>query len=166
MCGGPIPTTVVVDQLNNPDARERNVEGTVSLVVGVDLRFTFLDQQGRPVSNAVVGESVENLEGRPVTQTTDPTPLNANGEAGDLVSNNSGPRPTSRAELDSAINTFNQDFTTRQRLTLTVVTETGMTVRVTQERTLTNKVPGAPSIQGYVRGYTFTMGKPTIEIIR
>ena len=166
VCGGPIPTTVVVDQLNNPDARERNVEGTVSLVVGVDLRFTFLDQQGRPVSNAVVGETVENLEGRRVTQTTDPTPLNANGEAGDLVSNNSGPRPTSRAQLDSAISTFNQDFTTRQRITLTIVTETGTTVRVTQERTLTNMDRRAPSIQGYVRGYTFTMGKPTIEFIR
>jgi len=63
MCGGPIPTTVVVDQMNAPDARTRDVNGTPSLVVGVDLRFTFVDQQGRRVTNAVVGETVENLEG-------------------------------------------------------------------------------------------------------
>jgi len=166
MCGGPIPTTVVVDQMNVPDARTRDVNGTPSLVVGVDLRFTFLDQQGRPVTNAVVGETVENLEGRRVTQSTEPTFLTPEGQGGDLISNNSGPVPSSREQLDRAVATFNQDFTTRQRLTLTLVTDSGVTVRVTQERTLTNMDRSAPTIQERVKGYRFTMGKPRIEIVK
>ena len=68
--------------------------------------------------------------------------------------------------MDNAVAKFNQDFTSRQRLTLTLVTDSGATVRVTQERTLTNMNRSAPPIQNIVRGYTFTMGKPRIEIIK
>lgn len=97
--------------------------------------------------------------------TTDPTPLNAKGEGGDLVSNSTGSVPKSEAEQRSALNTLNQDFTTRQRLTLTIVTDTGRTVRVTQERTLTNTVSGAPPLAGgRIRGYTFTMSKPKLKL--
>ena len=42
----------------------------------------------------------------------------------------------------------------------------GVTVRVTQERTLTNMDRSAPTIQGIVIGYRFTMGKPRIEIVK
>lgn len=167
-CGasGQVPVTVVVDQMNNPGARKRDVNGTESLVLGVDLRFTFLDEQGRPVTNAVVGETVEDLDGQRVTTSSEPTFLNENGEGGDLVSNNSGPVPTSTAGLDRAVSRFNADFTTRQRLTLTVVTSTGITAQVIQERTLTNRGGAPGAIQGVIRGYTFTMGKPTISILR
>ena len=47
MCFGQIPTTVVVDQMNTPGARIRNVNGTDSLVVGVDLRVTFFRSKRR-----------------------------------------------------------------------------------------------------------------------
>jgi len=167
MCFGQVPTTVVVDQLNEPDLGVTNVKGTDSLVIGVDLKFTFLDENGAPVTGATVVESVEALEGPKVNQSDEPAPLNDKGQARDLVSNNSGPVPKSEAEQRSALTTFNQDFVTRQRITLTVTTSTGREVRVTQERTLTNKVPGAPSLAGgRIRGYTFTMEKPKIEIIR
>jgi RHS repeat-associated protein len=166
MCFDPIPTTVIIDQMHSPDLGVANVNGTDSLVVGVALRFTFLDQQGHPITNATVVESVEALEGPQVTQASRPVPLNANGEGGDLVSNNSGPVPKTEAQQRAAAKTLNQDFTTSQRLKLTVTTDTGRVVQVTQQRTLTNTAPGAPTIQGVVRGYTFTMEQPKMELIK
>ena len=88
MCFGQVPTTVVVDQVNNPGPRVRNVDGTDQLVVGVDLTFTFLDQNGDAV-NGTVSESVEPQ----VTQATKPFPLDAQGRAADLVSNSLGSVP-------------------------------------------------------------------------
>jgi hypothetical protein len=169
MCGGSgqIPTTVVVNQLANPDFGVTNVNGVRSLVIGVDLTFTFLDQNGNPVSDAVVGESVVDSSGQNVTQASDPIPLTANGQARDIVTNNSGPVPTNQAGEVNALNTFNANFTTNQTVTLTVTTSTGRTVQVTQQRTLTNNTSGAPPLAGgRIRGYTFTMDKPKIEIIR
>jgi RHS repeat-associated protein len=163
--GGQVPATVVVEQKNVPGAATRDVNGTPILSIGVDVRFTFYDQNGQPITNAVVGEQVESLEGPDVDRTEDPVPLDADGRGGDLIAN-SVPLPQSRAELQAAEVTFNQPFTTKQRITLTVVTSTGITAQVTQVRTLTNTVPGAPTIQGRIGGYTFTMEKPTIRIIR
>jgi RHS repeat-associated protein len=166
---GQVPTTVVIDQMNNPGVRQRNVKGTDSLVVGVDLRFTFLDQKGDPLTNATVVESVTDSTGQKVTQTEEPVPLDANGQGGDLVSNVSGPVPKSddTAGQQNAIKHFNKEFTTAQTLTLTVTTETGMSVKVTQQRTLTNTVAGAPPIAGgLIKGYTFTMEKPKIEVVK
>jgi hypothetical protein len=70
--------------------------------------------------------------------------------------------PASAAALDY----FNAKFTTKQTVTLTVVTQAGAVVRITQQRTLTNTARGAPALAGgRIRGYTFTMDKPTIEQI-
>jgi RHS repeat-associated protein len=165
--GGPLPTKVIVDQMNKPGANVRNVKGTESLVVGVDLRFTFLDEKGNPVTNATVVEEVVDSSGQQVTQTTEPTPLDANGRGADLVSNPSGPVPKDQNSQQAAVDHFNKDFTTEQTLKLTVTTSTGRVVQVTQKRTLTNTTPGAPKIAGgRIRGYTFTMEKPKIEAIK
>jgi hypothetical protein len=168
MCGNPVPTTVIVDQMNQPGFGVANVEGKDTLAVGVVLRFTFLDQQGRPV-DGVVTEVVEDSSGQRVIQSDEPTPLTAKGEGGDLVSNTTGsvPERGNAAQERAALDKLNADFTTLQKVTLTVTTNTGVVVRVTQERTLTNTVRGAPSLaRGAIRGYTFTMEKPKIEVVK
>lgn len=168
MCGdSTIPTTVVVEQMNQPDFGVAEVNGADSLVVGVQLRFTFLDRNGRAV-DAVVGEDVKDPNGR-VIQTYEPTPLNSRGQGSDLVANAVGFVPVrgNQTQEKTALNKLNADFTTKQTLNLYVTTKTSATVRVTQERTLTNVIKGAPSLAGgLIRGYTFTMGKPRIEIVR
>ena len=159
MCFGQIPTTVVVDQMNNPGARVRNVNGTDSLVVGVDLRVTFLDQNGDPVSGTVT----ESVPG--VIQATGAVPLNTQGRGGDLVSNSLGSVPASASEQRNALQFFNKDFTTNQTATFTVVPDNGMAATMTQQRSLTNMVPGAtPIAGGAIRGYTFAMEKPRIRV--
>ena len=166
---GQLPVTVVVDQMNNPGVRVRDIKGNEALVVGVDLRFTFLDEKGNPVTNATVSEEVVDSTGKKVTQSDKPTPLDAKGQGADLVSNPSGPvpKPDDRKAQMDAIDHFNADFTTEQTLKLTVTTSTGSVVQVTQKRTLTNMTPGASKIAGgLIRGYTFTMEKPKIEKIK
>ncbi len=164
----PVPTTVIVDQMNKPEFGVATVEGQNSLVVGVVLRFTFLDQEGNPVDGAVT-EVVQDASNQRVIQSTEPTPLNANGEGADLVSNATGSVPVrgNQAQEQAALNKLNANFTTQQKVTLTLTTSAGIVVRVTQERTLTNTAQGAPALAGgAVKGYTFTMQKPTIEIVR
>ena len=160
MCFGQILTTVIVDQMNSPGARVRNVNGTDSLVVGVDLRFTFLDENGDPLI-ATVSESVQPE----VTQATGAVPLNGQGQGGDLVSNSFGAVPESASDQRNAIQFFNKEFMTNQVVTFTVVPDNGIAGTVTQQRTLTNMVPGAPPIAGgAIRGYTFTMETPKIRV--
>ena len=86
------------------------------------------------------------------------------GEAGDLISNSLGYVPN-RTQERAALQFFNEDFTINQTVTATVVTYTGMSATVTQQRTLTNMVRGAPSLAGgAIRGYTFTMSQPKIQV--
>jgi hypothetical protein len=146
--------------VNNPGPRVRNVDGTDQLVVGVDLTFTFLDQNGDAV-NGTVSESVEPQ----VTQATKPVPLDAQGRAADLVSNSLGSVPVGPSAQRNAIDVANKDFTTTQTVTLTVLPEAGPPATVTQQRTLTNTAPGArPIAGGAIRGYTFTMEQPKIKV--
>jgi RHS repeat-associated protein len=159
-CSGQIVTTVIVDQMDDPGVRVRDVKGKDTLVAGVDLRVTFLDQNGDPIKGTVT-ESVTPS----VIQSDQPTPLDSKGRGGDLVSNSVGSVPTTAAEADKAIATLNQDFTTKQTATYTVKPDNGPTATVTHERSLTNTVSGAPPLGGgRVRGYTFTMEKPKIKI--
>jgi RHS repeat-associated protein len=162
-----LPTTVVVTQQNTPALGIANVKGVESLVVGVALVYTFYDQEGNPVTDAKVTETVTDSSGQATIQATDPVPLTDKGRGADLVSNDSGPVPKTQAERDKALETFNKDFTTDQTLKLTVTTGDGRVVQVTQKRTLTNKDPKAPRIDhGMIRGYTFTMEKPKIELVK
>lgn len=82
------------------------------------------------------------------------------------VNVNGGPVPKERNSPEEAATTilFNKPFTTRQLFTLTVKARSGITVTITQERTLTNQLHGAPPIAGGVRGYTFSMEAPTIRL--
>jgi hypothetical protein len=161
------PTTVVVTQPNNPAVGVVNLNGVRSLVVGVDLIFTFLNENGQPVTNATVSETVTDSEGHTILQATEPVPLNDKGQARDIVSNNSGPMPTDAAGERKALEFLNKDFTSEQTLKATVKTSNGTVIKVTQKRTLTNMTPGAPKLaNGLIRGYTFTMQKPTIEIVK
>lgn len=170
MCGNAIPTTVIVDQMNQPEFGIQNIEGKDSLVAGVVLRFTFLDQLGRPI-DGVIGEVVEDVQQQKIIQTTDPTPL-IQGQGKDLVANATGsvPQRGNGAQERAALTRFNSNFTTQQKITLTVVTSTGVVVQVTQERTLTNTVRegprSLPGSGGAIKGYTFTMEKPKIEVIK
>ena len=142
---------------NKIPVRVRNVNGTDSLVVGVDLRVTFLDQNGDPVSGTV-SESVPG-----VIQSIGASSLDPQGRGGDLVSNSLGSVPAGASEQRNALQFFNKDFTTNQTATFIVVPNNGIAVTVTQQRALTNMVPGAPPIAGgAIRGYTFTMAKPKI----
>lgn len=160
MCFGQIPTTVVVDQMNNPAARVRPVNGTERLTVGVDLRFTFLDQDGNPIIGSVM-ESVEPA----VTQALGSVPLDSQGRAGDLVSNSFRTVPNTADEQRAAIDYLNKDYTNSQTVTISVVPDNGVSATVVQQRTLTNTAPGAPAIAGgAIRGYTFTMKPPAIRV--
>ena len=157
MCFGPTPTTVKVEQIENPKPFVENVNGSPQLVVGVKLVFTITDQDGKPVEGTAT-EKVENLEGNQVQQNTASVPL-VDGKGQDLVSNPVGPPPTTQAAGQQAINELNKPFVTRQLFTLTVVPNGGgCPVTVTQERTLTNMAPGAPPLaNGQIKGYTFSM---------
>ena len=159
-CSGQIVTTVVIEQMNEPGARVRDVKGKESLVVGVDLRVTFLDQNGKAIKGTV-SESLDPT----VIQTKDAVSLDSKGRGSDLVSNSFGSVPKSEGEQKQALDKFNENYTNKQIVTFTVTPENGPKATVTQERTLTNQVPGAPRIaQGYIKGYTFSMEKPRIKI--
>lgn len=162
MCFGQIPTTVIVEQMNQPDLGVAKVNGKDDLVVGVLLRFTFLDQDAQPIVGTVT-ESVVALQGPQVIQTRTATPLQ-NGQGSDLVSNSVGfvPIQNNVAQEQAALNALNANWISEQRVTFSVVPENGVPMNVVQERMLHNTTPGAPKIQGVVRGYTFTMGKPQI----
>jgi RHS repeat-associated protein len=168
ICGEQVPVTVIVTQMEAADIGVANVNGTDSLVVGVDLTFTFLDQNGSPV-NAAVGEVVTDSINQRVITANEPALLDSQGRGSDLVSNSYGSVPIrgNQASERAALDYLNADFTSKQTVTLTVVSPGGSVVRVTQQRTLTNTVRGAPSLAGgLIRGYTFTMEKPKIERIR
>lgn len=130
----------------------------------MDLSFTFTNANGEPVSGTV-NESVEALEGDPVYQDQSDMPL-ADGKVNDTVATPAQGIPRTNAEQIAVVNNFNKPFVTRQLITITLTTDTGISVRVTQERTLTNKTPGAGRIAGgLIGGYTFTMGQPTITLL-
>jgi len=135
-----------------------DVKGTKQLVVGVDLVFTITDQDGKTVQGTAT-ESVIDTQGQKVTQTEGVVPL-VDGKGQDLVSNPVGPPPTTQAGQQQALNDLNKPFVTRQLFTLTIVSDSGgPPVTVTQERTLTNMVPGTPPMAGgrINPGYVFTM---------
>lgn len=160
MCFGQVPSTIVIEQMNEPGPRVRDVLGSQSLVVGVDLRFTFLDQNGDPIRGTVT----ESIEPSRVIQATSAVPLDSQGRAADLISNSLGYLPRTNSEQQSALQFFNQDFTINQTATITIVSNTGMSATITQERSLTNLSPGAPPIAGRaIRGYTFTMGTTRVR---
>lgn len=160
MCFGQIPTTVVVDQMNDPGARVRPVGGNDRLTVGVDLRFTFLDQDGNPI----IGSVIENVEPA-ATQASGSVPLDTQGRAGDLVSNAFRTVPVTADEQRAAINYLNQDYTNSQTVTISVVPDNGVSATVVQQRTLTNTTRGTPAIAGgAIRGYSFTMKSPTMRV--
>jgi hypothetical protein len=127
MCFGQVVTTVIVDQMNQPGARVRNVKGTEVLTVGVDLRITFLDQNGEPIVGTV-SESVDPG----VIQATEPVPLDQ-GRGSDLVSNSLGSVPHTASEQQAALQKLNQNFTTDQTVTFTVVPTSGPPATVTQK---------------------------------
>lgn len=159
MCFGQVVTTVIVDQMNQPGARVRNVQGTNVLTVGVDLRITFLDQDGEPI----VGTVSEHVEPS-VIQATEPVPLNQ-GMGGDLGSNSLTLVPKPGSEQQAAIQKLNEAFTTDQTATFTVVPTSGPPATVTHKRSLTNTTPGAPPIAGgAIKGYTFKMEAPKIKV--
>jgi hypothetical protein len=168
MCGDQVPATVTVTQNEAPDLGVANVNGRNSLVVGVSLTFTFLDLNGKPL-NAAVGEVVTDSVNQRVITADEPTFLDSQGRGSDLVSNSYGSIPIRGDEASerAALDYFNADFTSKQTVTLTVTGPGGSVFRVTQQRTLTNTVDGAPRLAGgRIRGYTFTMEKPKIERVR
>jgi hypothetical protein len=159
-CSGQVVTTVVVEQMNDPAPRVRDVKGTESLVVGVDLRVTFLDQNGNPIKGTIF----ESLDPK-VIQTENAVPLDSNGRGSDLVSNSYGSVPKSNEEQKKAVDFFNEAINHKQTVTFTVTPENGPKATVTQERTLTNTAPDTPRIAGgLIRGYTFSMQKPKIKV--
>lgn len=159
-CSGQVVTTVVVEQMNEPAPRVRDVKNTESLVVGVDLRVTFLDQNGKPI----IGTVSESLDPE-VIQTEGAVPLDPTGRGSDLVSNSYGSVPKSNEEQRKAIDFFNKDFNHKQTVTFIVTPENGPKATVTQERTLTNTNADTPRIAGgLIRGYTFSMEAPKIKI--
>jgi hypothetical protein len=162
LCFGPTPTTVKVDQLNEPQVRTDAIKGTTQLNVGVILVYTFTDQFGNPVEGLVT-ETVVATQGRKVTQTTDPVPL-IGGKVMDLVSNPVGVVPTTQAQQLHAISDLNKPFVTGQQNTITVIPDGGAPpLTIIHERNLNNTTPGAPPLAGgLIKGYTFTMDKPKI----
>jgi hypothetical protein len=159
ICFGQVVTTVIVDQMNQPGATVRNVKGTEVLTVGIDLIITFLDQNGEPIVGTV-SESVDPG----VIQATEPVPLDQ-GRDSDLVSNSLGSVPQTVSEQQAALQKLNQNFTTDQTITFTVVPTSGPPATVTQKRSLTNTTPSAPPIAGgAIKGYTFKMEPPKIKV--
>ena len=160
-----LPTTVTVNQVNSPDRLSLyEINGVQSIRIGVDLTFTFTDAEGNPVAGTV-SEKVEALEGAPVHQ--DPTimPL-VNGTVSDTVATPGYAVPRSEAAERGLIADLNQPFVTRQLITVTLSTSSGIRVQVTQERTLTNRAAGSGRIAGgHIGGYTFTMGQPQITLL-
>jgi RHS repeat-associated protein len=158
-CSGQVVTKVVIEQMNEPAPRVRNVKGTESLVIGVDLRVTFLDQNGKPIKGTV-SESLDPT----VIQTKGAVPLDPNGRGSDLVSRSYGSVPKSNEEQRKAVAFFNEDYDHKQMVTFTVMPENGPKATVTQERALMNTAPNtAPIAGGLIRGYTFSMDKPKIK---
>ena len=83
----------------------------------------------------------------------------------DTISTARQPIPKTAAEERAVVENFNKPMVTRQRITVNLTTESGIGIRVTQERILTNRMPGARRIQGIIGGYTFTMETPTITLL-
>jgi RHS repeat-associated protein len=161
---GVIAVTVKVYQINNPDIGISDVKGSQQLNVGVDLVFELTGPDGKPIKGTAT-EHVERLEGEPINQNESTVPL-VQGRGKDLVSNPAGAPPRDAVAERAALDKLNKNFITKQRFNLDVVTDGGAHIRVTQVRTLTNEVRGAPSIaRGAIRGYTFTMEKPTISLV-
>ena len=159
-----VPTTVTVTQLNNPDSVQRYAIGGESLRIGVDLTFTFTNADGEPVAGTV-SETVESLEGPPVFQDRRDMPL-VNGTVSDTVATPGQAIPNTRAEERAVVENFNKPFVTRQLITITFTTNSGVRIRVTQIRTLTNQTAGAGRIAGgLIGGYTFTMEPPQISLL-
>jgi hypothetical protein len=74
--------------------------------------------------------------------------------------------PQNQADERALVAEFNRPFVTKQLITVTVTTNSGIVVRVTQERTLTNQEPGAGRIsRGLIGGYTFKMEQPQITLV-
>ena len=161
---GQIPSTVTVQQMTRIDRVDiDSVNGVESAIVGTYLIYTILDQDGKPMANTKVTESIKVLEGDKAIQNDSEVPLNSAGQGKDLVSNSV---PMSEG-TQKIVDRFNKDFVTRQEITLTITTSAGVEVKVTQERTLTNMAPGLKPLERFqtIRGYTFTMQKPTIQIV-
>jgi RHS repeat-associated protein len=157
---------VTVTQLNNPIlGKERFIkDGPEELRVYTDLVFNYKVNGVNVVGTAQ--EDITVLEGPPVVQDKEPKELKS-GNNGDLVATAPQNVPVSQAQFDQAVREFNKDFITRQIITITVKPSNGVPFKVSQERTLTNRVPGAqPTAGGRIRGYTFTMNTPVIEGVR
>lgn len=95
-------------------------------------------------------EQVVALQGDPVHQDQTPKPL-VDGKVSDTVATPGmpvPPSPVSRVDQLAIIANFNKPFVTKQLITITLTTNSGIAVRVTQERTLTNQTPGAAPIAG------------------
>jgi hypothetical protein len=114
-CSGQIVTTVMIEQMNDPAPRVRDVKGTESLVVGVDLRVTFLDQNGK----AIKGTVSESLDPK-VIQTEGAVPLDSKGRGSDLVSESYGSVPKSNEEQKKAVEFFKADHNNKQMVTFTL----------------------------------------------
>jgi RHS repeat-associated protein len=158
LCTGQIPTTVTVQQDDKPGVFKANVKGTESVVAGVGLVFTFLDQDGKPVDGSVM-EFVHPT----AIQADKPLQL-VGGKVSDLVSNSFGSVPATQSEMQRAMQFLNEDFSQNQIATFLVVPKFGVPAVVTHVRSLTNTVSGAPRIGGgAIRGYTFTMQRLEIR---
>jgi RHS repeat-associated protein len=159
-----LPTTVTVTQVNGPDSVQvYEVNGVQRLRVGADLTFSFTNADGQPVAGTVT-EQVVALQGDPVHQDQTPKPL-VDGKVSDTVATPGMRPPASRADELAIIANFNKPFVTKQLITITLTTNSGLMVQVTQERTLTNRPAGPPIARGLIGGYTFTMGKPQITLL-
>jgi hypothetical protein len=88
------------------------------------------------------------------------------GQVSDTVATPPQSLPSTAAQQRAVVDNFNKPFVTRQRIIVTLTTDSGLRLRVSQERTLTNLTSGAGRIAlGFITGYTFTMGPPQITLI-